>query len=73
MLSKVKAAYSSEIMSHKLEVVANHPADEFRFVNAACIYFNGKIVSLKSDIRCLVRSFILYEGLLFFELSPQLL
>ena len=50
-LNKANAAPSSKILSHKLEAKANHPAENFNFVNAAGIYFNGQIVSSKADIR----------------------
>ena len=52
-LDKVNNFYSTKIMSRKLEVVANHPTDEFNFMNAACLYYNGQIVTFntKLDVR----------------------
>ena len=50
-LSEDYSCSSTKILSRSLEAKANHPTEEFDFLNAACIYFNGRVVNSKTDIR----------------------
>lgn len=52
-LGQVNTTLSTKILSHELMVKANHPTEQYSYLNAAGLCFDGKLVSYntKHDIR----------------------